>query len=489
MNNLDKFQIVEVEKLKYQLLRVERLIHRMGRSDVIYVFTHIDADGLSSAGILAYLLQSLDKPFIIKPLKQIRPNLLEKIKEDIEPREVIFLDMGGSDPQMVVNKLNTVEKMIIIDHHIPKIVNYQDFVISYAIFNPWLFGANGTSDISSSGLTYLVARVFAKVIPGIYNYSKNAIVGALGDSQDVGDKKSLIGINKLIVEEGKERGIIKEVLDLIIFFKRDSQPLYKALAQIYEPEIPGISGSEEAALDYLRELQIVKTDDDRDKTYSQISQVDKKKLFESLISRLIFTYSDKYSAEQIRDLLVGKVYVFNKEPFGPTRNGREFARLLNACGKLNKPHIGISVAIGDRGYFYEKAIELSNKYQEILSNLYKKALENIEVVDKLIIVNGSNWLDENLTSSIASMLSYSNKLKRSGIIVVIGKGEDDYFKISVRVTPDMKDKFNLKEILDRCSRNIRGASWGGHTVAAGAYIPVEGLDQFINNLKETVKRL
>ena len=69
--------------------------------------------------------------------------------------------------------------------------------------NPLLHGIDGSRDIAASGVSYLFARTLdAKNV----DLSPLGLVGALGDQQDKGEKKSLKGVNTLIEEEAISRG-------------------------------------------------------------------------------------------------------------------------------------------------------------------------------------------------------------------------------------------------------------------------------------------
>ncbi len=470
-----------------QINKVLSSIRGMGDDEAIVILTHIDADGLSTAAIMAQLLIQLDKPFIIKPLNQLRGDILEEINNKSEPRELIILDMGSSEINMILSKLTKVEKLIMIDHHIPKIRKISSKV-NFVIFNPWFFGYDGTVDISSSGLAYLIVKPFIKHLPKLTNTVKNAVVGAVGDGQDIGEKNSLIGINKLIVEDGVRYKKIEEKVDLLIY-RRESLPIYKAIANMYSLEIPGITGSEEAAVNFLKQIGIIKTDKDIEKKIKDLNDEEKSRLIDELLSRLVFAYSDKFTAEQIRDKLLGYTYILIDEVDGPLRDAREFAGLLNACGKLGHPELGLSVAIGDRGKLYKKAIELFESYQKILSKIYKKAWDEVVMGRNLILLDARDWLDENLTSTVSSMFSFSNKIKIDGVVVVIGKSTNNYAKISFRLTKKMREKVNLAELVKKLTSGIEGASGGGHSVAAGAYVPYNELEKFINKIKENVEKI
>ncbi len=465
-------------------------IESMGKEDTILVLTHIDADGLTSASIIANLLNQIDKPFIIKPLNQIRKDILENIQEKNEPSELIILDMGSGDLELITKIFKDAKKTLIIDHHIPKTItpSKQYPNGNFTFLNPWLVGYNGTTDVSTSGLAYLVTYPYAQKINQLKKMVVNAIVGATGDNQDVGERSKFVGINKEIVDIGKKSGYIEEYVDIKIY-RRESKPLYKALSESYNLDIPGITGNEESALKFLESIGIIQNDEDKMKTLADLTENEKIKMIDEILSRLVFAYSDKYTVDEIRNNIMGTILVFPHEKKGPTRNNKEFAGLLNACGKLGNPEIGLAIAIGDRGKIYEKGVEMFNNYQEIISELIGKAMENLEVKDRTILVNGEKWLDENLTSTISSMLSYSNKLETEGVIIVIGKSTNDYLKISLRLTPNLKGKINLRELLQKVTSEIPNSSGGGHDVAAGAYVPIEYIDTFLTKITNEIKKL
>jgi len=448
----------------------------------VLVLTHIDADGLSAGAIIAKALYALGIAFIIKPINQIRKDILEEINEGYEPTHLIILDMGSSSLNLVEETFRTAIEITIIDHHIPK----NERTEKTFLINPWMWGYNGSIDISTSGLALLTILPLLKKWKELYSTIPNAITGALGDSQDVGKNDELIGINKEIVEIGEKWGIIREEKDLKIY-KRSSKPLYQALASIYLPQIPGLTGNEEAALKFLEELGIIS--EKKDITLDDLDIKQKNTLVDAIVSRLVFAYSDKYTVEEIKNKLLTTNYIFLNDVKGPTRNGREFAILLNACGKLGKAEIGLGVAIGDREDIYRKSLELYNSYQEIISKNLMKAVDVLEIRKNLYIVDARDWLSENLTSSISSLLSWSKKIKEKGIIVVIGSSTNNYAKISLRLTDDLKGKIDLDKVINEVTKDIKDASGGGHDVAAGAYVPREKIEEFLEKLSSKIASL
>ena len=60
-------------------------------------------------------------------------------------------------------------------------------------------------------------------------------------------------LNEIIVNDGVAAGLLKVEKDLI-FFGRETRPIYKMLATTTNPFIPGLSGQETEALNFLANL-------------------------------------------------------------------------------------------------------------------------------------------------------------------------------------------------------------------------------------------
>jgi RecJ-like exonuclease len=65
-----------------------------------------------------------------------------------------------------------------------------------------------------------------------------ALVGALGDMQDRHEQRSLQSLNEIIVNDAVAAGLVKVEKDLM-FFGRETRPLYKMIVTTTNPFIPG----------------------------------------------------------------------------------------------------------------------------------------------------------------------------------------------------------------------------------------------------------
>ena len=103
----------------------------------------------------------------------------------------------------------------------------------------------------------------------------------------------------------------------------------------------------------LRELGIVYNN----RPYSDLNEDEKKTLISALAKILI-------GANRRTDL-VGESYVFPKRPRNETYEANEFSTLLNACGRHNKPEIGVKVCLGDESA-YEEAKKMLALHRKML---------------------------------------------------------------------------------------------------------------------------
>lgn len=447
----------------------------MGEQNVIYIFSHIDTDGLTSAAIVAHLCRRMDKKFQLRTFKQLQSKVIEKIEKKHSPREVLFVDFGSGQLTTIVNKLKNLKRGIILDHHIPeKNGSFVPFKLAHC--NPHYFGYDGGKTISAAGVAFFFAYNFLNHINEGKIYPL-AVTGALGDSQ-VDEKGKLTGLNRKILEKAKQREIIREKEESLRLFGKEYKPLYKALATTFNPVLPGISGSTDAALSFLKNEIELKENVAKLK-YAQLRASEKEKVTEELLKRLVVTSTNE-KIEEVRNRLFGVTYLNQRETSDRLRDLREFSTVLNSCGRMEHPDIGIRLALGERGETLKKAEKLYEKNREKISNLLKKSMDKGETTGSLYIVDGRNWIEENFASVITSILSdIKRKVK---VLIVFSHSDEELAKVSLRI-PQGKNEENLKVLVENSIENIEGASGGGHKRAAGAYVPYSSISSFITNVQ------
>src|SRR4030042_3342390 len=213
---------------------------------VIRILTHNDADGVASGGIMSNVAKRVGIPFKTTGEKRLDEQILRSVVEE-KPSLVVLTDFGSGYLEMVGKALTDVET-IIFDHHMP-VGNPPSNVMQV---NPLFHGIAGSRDIAASGVCYLFAKTLD---PRNVDLAPLGLVGALGDQQDKGEKKSLKGMNTLIEEDATAAGLLSKEVDLI-FYGHETRPIARAIANTTTPFIPGLSGREDSSVAFPTPIDI-----------------------------------------------------------------------------------------------------------------------------------------------------------------------------------------------------------------------------------------
>jgi RecJ-like exonuclease len=188
--------------------------------------------------------------------------------------------------------------------------------------------------------------------------------------------------------------------------------------------------------------------------------------------------------------MVGSVYTFVNEPAGsPTRDGREFSALLNACGRTGNPSLGVSIGLGDRTAALAEANEVVSNYRKTLANYMDWLTKSPGAIQKLNIVwaiRGENHIQESMTGAFSSILSSAGNLTPDHAIVVVTRAKDGGIKLSARAPAKLLQRgMNLGAALDATAKKYEGIG-GGHNVAAGAHIKADDPTHFLEELDQVL---
>lgn len=442
----------------------------------IMAVSHHDADGLSAAGIMGAVLSRAKTRFTIRIVEEIREDIVAEISTT-KPDLAILTDLGSGYLDLLGTQLEA-KAIVVLDHH-PPTGTASNKILQ---LNPHEFGIDGARLVSAAGVSYFVAK---QVTDRNADLSALAVVGALGDMQDKNEKRSLMGLNELLVEDGVSAGNLKVDSDLVLY-GRETRPIHRALAYTTTPYLPDLSGREDNCLALLSSAGIQIKTGDRFRTLADLTQEEKQKLVNAIISHLS---SIGFQSSVVLDM-VGTVYTLVNEPAGsPTRDGREYASLLNACGRTGNPSIGISVGLGDRRIALEEANEVVSSYRKTLANYMDWLTKTPNAVQKLKsiwVIRGENTIQESMTGAFSSILSSAGSLSLDHAIIVLTRAKDNGIKLSARAPPKLlKLGVNLGAALNATTKKYSGFG-GGHNVAAGAHIKVEDPMPFLRELDEAI---
>ncbi|MEM2121428.1 MAG: DHH family phosphoesterase [Candidatus Woesearchaeota archaeon] len=454
---------------------------KIPKSENIRVISHLDADGISSAALIVKALNRENRPYSLTILQQVKSEDVKKFSLE-EAKNFIFTDLGSNQISQFLNNFNG-KKVFILDHHQPensKNVFDFDLLKSRGIYhlNPHLFSIDGSSQISGSGVSYYFVKELNSENEDLAHI---ALIGTLGDIQEPSESI----LNSEILELAKKHKRISVTKGLKVFGAQ-TKPLHMALVQSTEIYIPGVTGSESGAIQFLKQINIEPKEGNRWRRIIDLSEEELKRLVEGIIML-------RLNEENPEDI-IGDIYLLNDEEEGSTlKDAREFATVLNACGRLNRASLGVGACLGDKR-LKNMAVETLKDYKkEIVSALkwFEQNRNSNNVIQEpgFLIINAEDKILSTIIGTVASIISKSGIVPKNTFVVAMARMMNDYTKISIRYSGNnLKDEdYNLKEIISRVIDDFEGEA-GGHINAAGAYIPVSQESMFIEKLRVVLRR-
>jgi len=445
---------------------------QIDKNETIRIISHLDSDGICAASILINALNNENIKYSLSVVQQINEMLLYEFKKE-HYNYYFFTDLG-SGQFTKISKILGDKNIFILDHHE---LDSQHTNKNIVHVNPHIFGINGSKEISGSGVVYLFSSMLNEKNKAIVHI---ALVGAIGDIQE---DQGFLPLNNEILEEAKRQCKI-EVKRGLRFFGMQTRPIYKILEYSTDPYIPEVTGSESGAINFLTQLGINPRNNKNWKRMVDLSEDDMRKLVTGIIMRRF--------DEKNPDDVLGNIYILPEEKEGsPFRDAKEFSTLLNACGRLYKPSLGIGVCLGDEK-LKRRAIEHMNSYKREIVKAIKwynnnKGRKAIIKEDGFIIINAKKEILSTMIGTLASILSKSKELKEGTYIMSLARELHYNTKVSLRVAGPNKN-VDLKRLMIEITSKINDAEAGGHKEAAGAIIPTKVEDEFIEIAREVLRK-
>ena len=441
------------------------------KKEVIRLISHLDADGISAASIMIKLLNNDNRKYSVSTVPQLNRAVITQLAS--EPYNCFIFTDIGSGLLSEIQELLKGKKVFILDHHtIDQSADFGDIVF----VNPHLFGIDGGKEISGAGVVFKFACAVDKVMEEMGHV---AIIGALGDMQDQG---GFLRLNKEILDVAVRKNKINVTKGLRIFGIQ-TKALHKALEYCTDPFIPGVSGSESGAIQFLSQIGIDPKNGSGWKKIAQLDEEEMKKLITGIIMKRL--------AEPKPDDVLGNIYILpHEQEESPTRDAKEFATLLNACGRLGRASYGIGACLGDKKIKQQAIRSLTDYKKEIVNalNWYheNKFTDDVFWGSKFVIINAKDKVMSTMIGTLASILSKSNVMTNNLFILSMAQAVDGNTKISLRTTNNMDGKLDLRNIIGEIINGIGNSEAGGHQNAAGAVIPTDKENHFIQSAKEVL---
>ena len=434
----------------------------------ISVTTHIDCDGLTSGSIITKALIRAGARCTVRTSKEFSKGVIDSLKKDSRDFHIVT-DLGGGFAKELDESLG--ENWIVLDHHqIPEEEHDNQRVI-----NAWKYGIDGGVEICAGGMAYLASLALDDKNEDL---SAIAVVSALGDRQDQGERKSFTGKNFEIANMAKEKGLVEIDLDLLLV-GRETRALPDALAFTSQPFIEGLTWNRDTCLSLLNSSGVKLKEGGRWRVPAELNEEEKR-----LVIEAITKFTSGKNATEIMSELIGYTYTFPREDkMSFLRDGREFSTMLNSCGRISRSGVGIAICMGDRNKILREGEHILTDYRKMIRE-YMNILSNerwrISESETCIMVNGEGIVPETMTGTISSLIAGSPK-NAGKIVILRTQGEENTIKFSSRKSFGCKSSINLSELMRTGAEKFDGIG-GGHDAAAGAKITKDKLDGFLNYL-------
>ena len=460
------------ERFDEEVKKAAEEFRKIDKKEVIRIISHLDADGISACSIMIKLLNNDNRKYSVSVVQQLNKALLKQLAE--EPYNCFIFTDIGSGLITDIRELLKGKKVFILDHHSIEAI---DDLSSITFVNPHICGIDGGREISGAGVVFKFACAVDK---GMEEFAHIAVIGAIGDLQERG---GFLRLNNDILNLAIKKNRIKVIRGLRIFGSQ-TRPLHKALEYCTDPYIPGVSGSESGAIQFLYQIGIEPKNGSSWKKIVHLDEGDMKKLVTGIIMKRL--------NEANPDDVLGNVYILpHEDDESPTKDAKEFATLLNACGRLGRASLGIGACLGDKKIKQEAIRSLGDYKKEIVNalNWYNdnKFSDDVFWGSRFVIINAKDNVMSTIIGTLASILSKSNVMVNNTLILSMAHALDGNTKISLRTTNNL-NCIDLKKIIEEIIHGIGNSEAGGHQSAAGAVIPTDKETVFIETAKEVLAK-
>lgn len=453
-----------------QYLQAKEIIEN---SKDIKVYSHIDCDGICSGAILSTILDRQNKEHEIE---FVNLDVLDNI--ELTHELTIFSDLGSG--QNIDGKARKGQKIIVLDHHPPlRDLDYKnDKNYTHLEINPMHHGIDGSYYVCGGGLCYFLAKEF-----GYTDLSWIGVLSAIGDMQNT-KSGHFEGLNEIIQQDAIDGGYLELTKDDLNIYGRNTRPLFIALSYFSDVKLP-ITNNTAETMAILEELGI--DEKHNRKTLNQLTQEEKNRLIQYLISMLAKVVPGKY-VRYIPQLIIGDAYTFLKEdPQSFLRDGSEFSTAMNACGRNSEEKVAMEVLKGDRFVALDELESVSLDHRRNLAQSIAQVAEgdetNIIEMENLQYFDGTGIKPEIVGTITGMILGYCDWKKP---IIGFTQTDEKGLKVSLRCSRLLSyDGIHFGNIIRKVAADV-GGSGGGHAMACGAYIPIDKKDEFLNKFNASL---
>lgn len=438
------------------------------KKQTVALVSHFDTDGLCATVIMQKALEREGYNCKVYNEPHLNTESLEAlVQEDFST--IIFTDIGATKVAEI-SKLFSGKTVVILDHHMPDSDSDLKVVIH---LNPHLFGITERNALSGAGVAYFFALGMNSKNRELAWY---AVLGAIGDTQE---KQGFEELNNRILQHA----IIQKTISVgkrLRLYGINSRPLIKVLEYSTDLSIPGVTNDPEGVKLFLDGLGIEYEWRGRLKKFYHLRPFEQERLTKKILDM---------KRDEDPKTIIAPSYTLLNEQRRELQDMREYATIINACGRLEDYQTGLDAL---KGNFDAQKKAIMNL------RVYKSAIRDaLQYVDRLretntlylkeayVIINFGNRLKSSLVGIIASILARNKHYPKGTVVCTMAKHTEDLTKVSLRVSHDVTDK-QLQVLLKKAVEPL-GADTGGHNNAAGSIIQSKDEETFILNLEKELQ--
>lgn len=429
--------------------RLLRGVDALAAADRVRILCHYDADGATSAAILARALRRMGKGFHISLTTVLDDATAKLVREESNPA-LLVADMGSG-------QLDAIESFgtpaVVLDHHKP--VRDSERVVHA---NPHLSGIDGAHGACGATVSWAFALAADEAN---WDLAGIAMAGAIADRQHV---PGFDGMNGPLFEEAVRRGLLEAGRAPSL----PDRPLGEALASSYLPYFAGLAGRPDAAAKTLKRLSV-----DAGARWSELDGGKRRALASYLATHLM----KQGAIPEAVETLVADAYVIPSMG----RTAGDLSDAINACCRMGEEGLAVALALGDpdaatqaealRKAYTDAVLRYLTKL-EADGPFQKKHLSFFYCDEPSLAGNVAGISVQYLWGGVRPVLALSvtdgtTKVSARGTKVLVGKGLD------------------LAAALREAAVAV-GGSGGGHDVASGATIPKGKEEKFVALVDERV---
>ena len=417
--------------------------------EFVQVYSHYDADGVSSAAILAKTLMRAGKEFRVTLFTTLNDYNMEVIRNS-KADCVIVSDLGAS----YIDQLDQMEQdVVVLDHHT---IISEAKRVCYA--NPHLYGIDGMT----SGCGATMCLLFAVTMDERnWDLVQIAFAGIAGDRQHI---NGVSGLNVYLLEEGTRRGYIERMQGSLI----PAGDLMTELFLCTDPYIRGVTGDVDGVAKLMSDAGV-----ENGKSFMDLTEEERRRLSSLIAIKLTQQGVLLSSMEEIaRDRYYLK---------GMKMDAENLSSILNNCGRAGIGGVGIAAGMGDERCLNEGAEqsrESAKLVVEAMVDLDRRGLNQMENIQ---------WFDST-DSGFTGMLcgiamqSIGDHTKPT---IGMNKSNDPVNLSSRGMFCQLERGVDLAKAMREACASV-GGQGGGHRIAAGGSVPLDKVDEFLANLDRIV---